>query len=438
MNEENKITAAEQIELRSESVQEILGRPPQWVIRWGITVVFLVIIGLFIGSYFFKYPEVISAPIVVTTENLPVNVVAKTSGRISTLFVQEKQWVEKNRLLAIIENPARAADIFTLNTILDSLQSATDNVNMHIAWPSNLQLGSIQSSYSYFLKAYEDYRYFLKTDYHRKKIAVTEKQIPIQTAILAQILKQMTLIEEQNIIAKKLFETDSIQAVNRLIAPIEYDKAKSVLLQNYQSYESAKSSYESQKMNILQLEQTIFDLEQQRMEQLTQLRLALTSAYDQLQAELRSWEQTYLFRSPIDGTVTFTKYWQPNQNLVAGEALLTIVPTDSTHITGKIYLPTQRAGKVKIGQTVNVKFDNFPYMEYGMVKVFIKNIALVPLVQNDVRNYVLEVEFPEHLVTNYGRTLPFSQEMQGTAEIITEDLRLFDRFLKPIRALWNR
>jgi HlyD family secretion protein len=364
-------------------------------------------------------------------------VVAKTSGRIRTLFVQEKQWEEKNRLLAIIENPARAADIFTLNAILDSLQPS-DNINLYIVWPSNLQLGSIQSSYNYFLKAYEDYRYFLKTDYHQKKIAVTEKQIPIQTAILAQILKQLTLIEEQNVIAKKLFETDSIQAVNRLIAPIEYDKAKSALLQNYQSYESAKSSYESQKMNILQLEQTIFDLEQQRMEQLTQLRLALTSAYDQLQAELRSWEQTYLFRSPIDGTVTFTKYWQPNQNLIAGEALLTVVPIDSTHITGKIYLPTQRAGKVKIGQTVNVKFDNFPYMEYGMVKVFIKNIALVPLVQNDIRSYVLEVEFPEHLITNYGKTLLFSQEMQGTAEIITEDLRLLDRFLKPIRALWDR
>ena len=40
----------------------------------------------------------------------------------------------------------------------------------------------------------------------------------------------------------------------------------------------------------------------------------------------------------------------------------------------------------------------------------------VPLLQNDVRNYVLEVEFPENLTTNYGKTLPFSQEMQGTAE----------------------
>ena len=445
------------VELRSEAVREILGRPPQGIIRWGITVVFTVIAGLFIGSYFFKYPEIITAQIVVTTENLPVNVVAKTSGRIDTLLVQEKQRVEKNQLLAVVENPARTADIFTLSAILDSLQSTGYELQdtsypspvtclracselakeppVTMVLPSNLWLGTIQSSYNIFLKAFEDYRYFMKADYYRKKIAVTEKQIPIQTTILVQSRRQLALMEEQNIIAKKLFETDSILAVNGVIAPLEYDKAKNVLLQNYQSYESAKSSYENQKVNILQLEQIIFDLEQQQSEQLSRLRLALAGAYDQLYAELKLWEQTYLFRSPIAGTITFTNFRQANQNLNAGETLLTVVPTDSTQITGKIYLPVQGAGKVKLRQTVNVKFDNFPYMEYGMVKVFIKNIALVPIVQDNARYYVLEVDFPTDLQTNYGKILPFSQEMQGTAEIITEDMRLLDRFLRPFRAM---
>jgi HlyD family secretion protein len=74
-------------------------------------------------------------------------------------------------------------------------------------------------------------------------------------------------------------------------------------------------------------------------------------------------------------------------------------------------------------------------MEYGMVKVTVKNIALVPVVQNESRNYVLEVDFPNRLTTTYGTTLIFSQQMQGTAEIVTDDLRLLDRFLNPIRAL---
>jgi HlyD family secretion protein len=48
---------------------------------------------------------------------------------------------------------------------------------------------------------------------------------------------------------------------------------------------------------------------------------------------------------------------------------------------------------------------------------------------------MLEVEFPASLVTNYGKKLTFCQEMTGSAEIITEDLRLLDKFLNPIKAV---
>jgi len=77
-------------------------------------------------------------------------------------------------------------------------------------------------------------------------------------------------------------------------------------------------------------------------------------------------------------------------------------------------------------------------MEYGMIKVEIKNIALVPIVENNVRSYVLEVEFPENLTTTYNKTLIFRQQMQGTAEIITEDLVLLERFFNPIRAIFDK
>jgi HlyD family secretion protein len=186
----------------------------------------------------------------------------------------------------------------------------------------------------------------------------------------------------------------------------------------------------------------VFDLEQQHSEQLNVLRVALSGAYDGLQAQIRQWEQAYLLVSPVDGIVTLTKYWQRNQNVTSGEILVTVVPKEKTHIIGKITLPPQGAGKVKEGQTVNVKFDNFPYMEFGMLKVKIKNISLVPVVVNDggadKKAHILEVVFPDTLRTNYGKELTFSQEMQGTAEIITDDLRLLDRFLNPIKAALKR
>lgn len=236
--------------------------------------------------------------------------------------------------------------------------------------------------------------------------------------------------------AQKLFEIDSTLYSNAALSLVDYQSARNSLLQQLSSLESSKMSVDNQQMSILQSEQSIFDLEQQRIDEDQQLTSALTSAKEQLSAQIRQWEQTYLLIAPCDGKVTFTKYWQKNQNVNAGEVLVTVVPDGDTLVMGKILLPQQGAGKVKVGQTANVKLDNFPYLEYGMVKVCIRNISMVPVqVDENTKAYMLEVEFPENLVTTYGKELTFSQEMTGTAEIITEDLRLLDKFINPIRAV---
>ena len=66
-----------------------------------------------------------------------------------------------------------------------------------------------------------------------------------------------------------------------------------------------------------------------------------------------------------------------------------------------------------------------------MVKGIVKNISLVPA----DNNYAVEVEFPEGLKTNYGKTLAFGQQMQGSAEIITDNVRLLVRLFNPLKAL---
>ena len=123
----------------------------------------------------------------------------------------------------------------------------------------------------------------------------------------------------------------------------------------------------------------------------------------------------------------------------AGEVLVTVVPDDQIRVIGKILLPPHGAGKVQVGQAVNVKLDNYPYMEYGMLKASIRSISLVPVQHPDgTRVYSLEVAFPAPLVTTSRKQLSFTHEMTGTAEIITEDLRLLDRFWKPVKSLFVR
>ena len=105
---------------------------------------------------------------------------------------------------------------------------------------------------------------------------------------------------------------------------------------------------------------------------------------------MASWEQTYLLVAPVSGSVTFTRFWSENQNVEAGEKVLTIIPAECGSMVGKIRLATEGAGKVKPGHQVNIQFDNYPHLQYGMVKGEVINISEVP----DDDYYTVEVELP--------------------------------------------
>jgi HlyD family secretion protein len=72
-------------------------------------------------------------------------------------------------------------------------------------------------------------------------------------------------------------------------------------------------------------------------------------------------------------------------------------------------------------------------MQYGMIQVEIMTISKVPTTINNKKVLILNVKFPDGLITNYGIKLELGEEMSGTSEIITEDLSLFQRFINPIK-----
>lgn len=142
-------------------------------------------------------------------------------------------------------------------------------------------------------------------------------------------------------------------------------------------------------------------------------------------------ELASVLKSRVDGIVSVGKYWSINQNVKAGDQVLNIIPQFTDKPVGKITLPMAGAGKVKVGQLVNIKLTNYPYIEYGMLHGTIRTISAVP----DQGNYYVEIELKKGLITNYNKMLPFAQEMTGNAEIITDDMRLLERLIGPVYSL---
>ncbi len=437
MSEEKDINQLlKEVEIRSEEVQEIMGFIPHWIIRWGLTAIFVVVTFLMIGSWFFMYPDIIASTIVVTTENPPANLVARSNGKITELYVRDKQKVREEEYIAIIENSTNHLHLFELKEKLDAMSSFFTYYDNPASeeFDKSYSLGELQATYAAFLKSYADYRHFITLSYHQKEINSTRTEIARYKVMQKQLQRQDKIMEEELKMSRDQYQR-AIQLYNdKIISKSDFETARSTHLQKEYASETAKTNLANSEIQINRLEQTVLELELQYRESKTRVQLALSQAYENLIGRIAQWEQSYLLKAPISGIVTFTNFWSVNQNVKAGDKVVTVIPEEGGKIIGKVIMPIRGSGKVKVGQRVNIKFANFPHMDYGIVTGIIKSKSLVA----SDNFYSLEVDLPNKLRTSYGKDLEFSQEMQGTAEIITEDIRLLERIFKPIKAILKK
>src|SRR5690606_6663 len=126
---------------------------PRWIIRWGITIMLLVVIVLIGGSFIYKYPDLIKARITILSVNPPVQIVTKSNGKIDQLLVQNNQSVKKDDVLAVIENTANYADARELLSMFDSLTFwfNTPDKFRDVSFSEEFSLGQYQPYLSAFI-----------------------------------------------------------------------------------------------------------------------------------------------------------------------------------------------------------------------------------------------------------------------------------------------
>jgi len=426
----------DQLNIRTEEIDEILGKTPNNIIRWGVSVLFFIIIILLIGSWFFKYPDTIVSTIELTTLQPPSDIVAKSTGKLDSIFIQNNEHVFEGQLLATIENPANYHDIKKLSEYLKAydLVYILQDSTLCLLF-DDMELGELQSSYSMFISSLSNYQNYMHLGYSDKKIAAIETQIEEYQVYYSLTEDQKQTLSIDFELAEKDYKRHLGLYNSHTIAEADLEQAQSVYLSKKYTYENIRSTLANINIQISQLENSILDLELQFQQQEEELLIRINESYDNLRAQLDIWEQRYLLTAPMNGDCVFTKYWSSNQNVTSGEKIMTIIPSKNENIIGKLLLPVMGSGKVKVGQRVNIRLHNYPYMEFGMLEGNVHSISSVP----KESFYYVEVVFPNGMITNYNLPISFSQNMQGSAEIITDDIRILYRIMQPIRSvLTNR
>lgn len=436
---ENPSTGGEggSIEIRSSEVQEILGGVPASIVRYGIFIFLAVFVVIVLSAFVFRYPDVLRSKIVVTTENPPAILVARATGKIEKLLVTDNQKVKARQVIALIQNPAEFESIQKLNDLIDSVQPVFDSLGFVIqpVFDKNLQLGTIQEYYSQFLKKYDDLIVFAEQNYYPRMNESLRQQRDMAEILYDRLWEQKNAVEDEYKIKLRNYERQKTLIAREVISSTDLELAEAEMLSKKSELDGLRSQLAERQIEISELEQKIIENEKIYSDQKNKYRSEVLEAFNILKSEVRNWELTYLIRSPIDGIVTFNKFWSVNQNVTQGDRVFTIVPENVGKLIGKVELPIRGSGKVKNDLDVNIKFDNYPYMEYGLVRGKVSNVSLVPAEDNF---YMVEVVFPDGLVTNYNRPLELQNQLMGEAEIITEDLKLIQRIFNPLKALWKK
>ncbi len=423
------------LEIRSGEVQEILGGVPSWIVRYG-TFMFVAVIFMIIAfSFVFNYPDILRSNIVVTTQNPPATIVARTTGKIEKLFVTDNQKVTMGQMIGLIENPASYNDILKLKAVIDSVQPDFDTLNFipAVRFSKNLQLGTIQENYSQFLTKLDELQVFTRQDYYRKKNESLQEQVKMARILFDRMWEQKNAVEKEYGLKKRNYERQQRLIAGEFISAIDLEKAESEMLGKESELNRMRSDLAQKQIDLRELEQEMIENNKTFQDLKNRYQSELLETFNNLKSEISNWELTYLMRSPMEGVVSFNKFWSINQNVTEGDNVFTVVPDNMGTLVGKIELPVRGSGKVRPDLNVNVKFDNYPYMEYGLVRGRVTNVSLVP----EDNFYMVEIDFPDGLVTNYGNDLTMQNQLVGKAEIITEDLKLIQRVFNPLKALWR-
>ncbi|MEL6537657.1 MAG: HlyD family efflux transporter periplasmic adaptor subunit [Bacteroidota bacterium] len=431
---------ADEIEIRADEVQEILTAIPHWIIRWGMTVVFLSVVMVITASFFIKYPDTIDSRIVLTTEVPPTRVVALSSGKVD-FFVKDKQMVDENFLLGVIENPAETEDVISLENQLKPLveELKRGSVSTELKdWEEDWQLGPLQPAFLLLRNALLNFERYEELDFYSQQIAALESRIRSYNQLNAELDNQNNIYRQELEITSEQFAIDSTLYLKKSLTQREYASSRNQLLQTRRAYQASKNQVINNNITIDQLRAQIGELRLNQRKEEDELRSAIEENLRSLESQVEGWKQQYLLQAPIGGQITFSAIWSDNQFVAASTEVLTIVPDTATmldeELVGQVLAPVLNSGKLKIGQRVNIRFDNYPANEYGMVLGEVINISSVPTADS----YNVQVRLTQGLRTTYKKNLAYRPEMSGSAQIITEDLRLIERIFNQFRALMDR
>ena len=243
-------------------------------------------------------------------------------------------------------------------------------------------------------------------------------------AITQTQLQESTSLKEQLFQAEQALR-DSRQSITQTEGEVQQAAAQAEQLQAVVSQKQA----EARRIQIEAQQQM-----QQLEVELTELKAKNAETQNLLNSANVKLKERVL-KAPVDGVVLSLNVSKLGEVVQPAQTVAEIAPSGAPLVL-KAVLPNQEAGFVKTGMEVKVKFDAYPYQDYGIVQGKVTSIS--PDAKADEKLgavYEVEVTLERNYVKNESQKVDFKAGQAATADIIIRRRRIADVFLEPIRQL---
>lgn len=409
-------------------IEEIISNRPPFIVRWG-TVYFSLLLVLFgFISWYIKYPDIVVARAKLNSVNAPKQVITRIDGKLIKIAVKENEEVEAGQLLGYMESIANPRSVMAISLQIDSIshlinKNRTDEIIGFFPGYNQQKftnvLGELQTPYQTFIQSFITFRDFLSSGFFlrkKKMLLIDMGNIQKLNTILAT---QKSLLSQDLSLSNETFGANKSLADDKVISSLDYRNEKSKLIAKQLSLPQINSSIVSNESQQNEKRKEIAELENQIIVQ----KNTFIQALQTMKSQLQGWEFKYILKAPVAGTVSFTGFFQENQEMKAGQTLFYVQPGNTSYFV-EMLIPQYNFGKVQQGQEVLLKFQAYPYEQYGSVVGKIEYINTTP----SDSGYLAKVVLPEGFITNYNKPLQYRNGLFAQADIITQDMRLLERF----------
>jgi hemolysin D len=357
---------------------------------------------------------------------------APVAGEVAEIGVKEGETLKKGQVLVKLESDLTRTELQQAQAKLDGQMNRLSQLEL---MKNQLQGGTIltQQQQGKAIAAAQ----LAKIEETRQKLEHSKNQQNIASERLARDQKEVKryrslvddgIVAEVQVIAQQRIADATREDLNQ--ASSEMQQAEAQLKAQQEQYQGTLRDNE---LTLLGIQRQTKDLDSQ----IAALKGDINQTKEQIDA-LKFQLQQREIRSPIDGILFQLPIEKPGSVVQTGQLVAQIAPKNVPLVL-RANMPSQESGFLEVGMPVQIKFDAYPYQDYGIVKGQVTwvspNSKMEQTPQGAIQTFELEVKLDRFHIQTKDKRIALTPGQTATAEVIVRQRRVIDFLLDPFKKL---